>query len=137
MRKSNRTTKCRNLLLILYINRLHSTSSRSYFNPKLNRNSQFSNSLPHNTTLAPNMIQQHFMTSMHNSIHNQNTTVRSSSVITKSPRRSPNCRLHNLSSDSPKTRRLWYDTSLYNSRPPNKILSLPIHHTLIMRHNHN
>lgn len=77
------------------------------------------------------------MASMYDSIYNQNTTVRRTSMTTKSPRRSPNCRIYNPSSDPPKTRRLRHNTNFHNSRPSNKIPSLSIHHTLIMGHNHN
>lgn len=137
MRQPNRTLKCRNLFPVLYTNWLHPTLNCPHFNPKLNRNTQLPNPLPHNTPPTLNMIQHHSMTSMYNSIYSQNTIIRSPSMITKSPRRSSNCRLYNFSSNSPKARGLWDNTSFHHSRPPNKIFSLPIHHPLIMRHNYN
>lgn len=83
------------------------------------------------------MIQQHSMTSMHNSIPHQNTLVRSPLVTTKSPRRGSNRRLYNFSSHPFKTRRLWYDTNLNHSRPTSKKHSIPVYYTLIMRHSYN
>lgn len=58
-------------------------------------------------------------------------------MTTKSPCRSPNRRLHNLSSHPPQTRRLRHNTNLPHPRPINKTYSLPIHPTFIMRHTHN
>lgn len=58
-------------------------------------------------------------------------------MASKSPRRSPNRRLHNFSSHSPKTRRLWYNTNLNYPRPTNKKHSLSIYYTFFMRHSND
>lgn len=58
-------------------------------------------------------------------------------MTAKSPRRSPNCRLYDSSSNPFKTRRVWHDTNLNYLGPFNKKHGLSIYHTFIMRDNHN
>lgn len=83
------------------------------------------------------MIKQYFMISMHNSIYNQNTIIRSSPMTPKSPRRSTNRRIHNFSSYSTKIRQLWNNTNCHFTRPTNQKYSLPIYPSITLRYNHN
>lgn len=74
---------------------------------------------------------------MHYSLHSKNTIIRPSPMITKSPRRSPHCRINSTSGNPSKTRGIRNNTNYTPYCSPNKSHSLPIHYTLIMRNNYN
>lgn len=58
-------------------------------------------------------------------------------MTTKSPCRSTYRRIHNPSSYSTKTRRIWHNTNLNYYRPCNQNNILPIYPTVSMRNNYN
>ena len=77
------------------------------------------------------------MTSMHNSFHSKNATIRPPPLTTQSPCRSPHCRLHSPCSSPTKTRRLWYNTNHTTPKSSHRLHSISIHHIILMRYNHN
>uniref|UniRef100_A0A8C8RZ98 Uncharacterized protein n=1 Tax=Pelusios castaneus TaxID=367368 RepID=A0A8C8RZ98_9SAUR len=97
MREPNRTSKRRNLLLILHPNRIPSSSSCPKFPPHQQRHS-----IPYYTpTKPPNhlkLMDPHNMMNRHtHCIYSKNTAIRITSMTPKSTCRSPYCRIHNLS----------------------------------------
>lgn len=77
------------------------------------------------------------MSSLLISILSKNTTLRSTPLAPKSPRRGPRGRLHNPGRSAPKTRRLWNNTHNAPARASNQTTQLPLYYPCSMRHNYN
>lgn len=77
------------------------------------------------------------MSKLHSSISNQNTTIWSPPLTTKSARRSPHCRLHGPSRRSPKAWRVWYNTNPNSTRTSYQRTQLPIYYPGPLRGHYN
>lgn len=137
MRKSSRTIKRRLLLLILHASRIpapisylnlyteHHWLTKPTHHPILNSNA---------TTL---LNIKTYMTSMHNSIYSENTTLWLAPLATKGTRRSTYRRINSTGGHPAETRRIRHNTNFNNLRPHLRTYSLPIHNIITMRYSNN
>lgn len=77
------------------------------------------------------------MTSVHNSLHGKDTPVRSTPMTTKSPCRSPNCRLNSPRSRTTQARGLRHATNYYPTKPNNQLYGISLPDIIPLRYNYN
>nr|CAJ90462.1 NADH dehydrogenase subunit 4 [Lepidochelys olivacea] len=137
MKWPNKTTKCKNLLPILYPHWISPTTNRPLIPMHRKRfliNMYNTTKSTHYTKL---MNLYNMMICTTNSLYNQNTTMRLTFMMTKSTCKSPNCKLNNPSRSITKTKKMWYYPHYNNTKPLIKNTLLPFHGTRIMKGNHN
>lgn len=137
MGQPSKTPQRKYLLSILHTNRLSAPTHHTKPHLQQHRLIKYYITNTHRPKTNNHLISQLYLTSMHNSLYDKNTPIWPTPVTSQSPCRSPHCRINSSCRSTPKTRWLWHNTTYSHPQPLNRIHSLPIPHTILVRHNHN